>query len=480
MKKYTVINDFKDGLDTRRGVLTSEPGSLVVLENAHINQGGEIEKREKFTADDTVFPALTFGLEYTNAGLITFYGGNTVPAPLPTGVTAVRLYHPAELYTTGTVWTLSAVPFSCNYGGNAFVAGQWTDGAGHYAQYLYYGAPAIPSAVVAPATSVLAIPLIEQSWEGIVLAGRAAVTTLATDLARAIVRETVSAQGTNLWRVIANDGTNGWDSVFSPVNVTFNPLTSQTSGVGLFVEQTDTMTTGENSETSGIAGAQAVAGVTVTAMTAGYITVIAPAKADGSASYTLAYQITFHTSIAQTVLDIVAAINLTKITTGYSAQVDVGDAMGKTFDVFAPIAFGSALNGSGTHSMELEVDWNDAGTTVISAAAPAALRVVSLADVLGSSYTPLLYTGYYVTAYANSGNFSVSGGTPPYTYAWTEVTPGLSGIQISNAAIAFPSFTIPLAPYAVATGVFNLKVTDAATNNITITVNVILWSLGSL
>lgn len=49
---YTVIEDFKYGLDTRRSQLTSVLGTLAKIENAHINQGGEIEVRKAFVRID--------------------------------------------------------------------------------------------------------------------------------------------------------------------------------------------------------------------------------------------------------------------------------------------------------------------------------------------------------------------------------------------------------------------------------------------
>ena len=45
---YILVEDFKGGLDTRRTNVTSVPGSLVTLTNAHISRGGEIEKRKAF------------------------------------------------------------------------------------------------------------------------------------------------------------------------------------------------------------------------------------------------------------------------------------------------------------------------------------------------------------------------------------------------------------------------------------------------
>jgi hypothetical protein len=67
---YFLIQDFKLGLDARRFLLNSPPGSLVTLRNAHITPGGEIEKRKKFGRG--LLPSNAYGLEVTEDGFITF------------------------------------------------------------------------------------------------------------------------------------------------------------------------------------------------------------------------------------------------------------------------------------------------------------------------------------------------------------------------------------------------------------------------
>jgi hypothetical protein len=54
MAKVFSINDFRQGLDVRRTALTAPGGSLRILENAVLNQGGEIEKRLAFVPLGTV------------------------------------------------------------------------------------------------------------------------------------------------------------------------------------------------------------------------------------------------------------------------------------------------------------------------------------------------------------------------------------------------------------------------------------------
>ena len=45
---YQPISDFRGGLDTRKMSLALPAGTLIQCDNAHINQGAEIEKRKAF------------------------------------------------------------------------------------------------------------------------------------------------------------------------------------------------------------------------------------------------------------------------------------------------------------------------------------------------------------------------------------------------------------------------------------------------
>ena len=65
------ITDFRHGLDTRKGALTAEGGSLQALTNAVITPGGDIEKRKAFVLLGTL-PATTFGLFAQGSSLHTF------------------------------------------------------------------------------------------------------------------------------------------------------------------------------------------------------------------------------------------------------------------------------------------------------------------------------------------------------------------------------------------------------------------------
>lgn len=70
------IEDFRLGLDTRKSILTGEPGSLQQLQDCVINSGGEIEKRLAFVLMENPLPPST-GLYGTSAGVHIF---GTTPA----------------------------------------------------------------------------------------------------------------------------------------------------------------------------------------------------------------------------------------------------------------------------------------------------------------------------------------------------------------------------------------------------------------
>jgi hypothetical protein len=76
---YIIVENFKGGLDTRRSVLASAPGTLSKAENVHVSRGGELEKRKAFVAVDIGVDTEhthpfegTYGLESTGDGATVF------------------------------------------------------------------------------------------------------------------------------------------------------------------------------------------------------------------------------------------------------------------------------------------------------------------------------------------------------------------------------------------------------------------------
>ena len=68
--KQLNINDFRYGLDSRRSELTSRSGVLIKCENAHITQGGEVQKRMAFV--ETQLPMGAFAGLPTSNGIMCF------------------------------------------------------------------------------------------------------------------------------------------------------------------------------------------------------------------------------------------------------------------------------------------------------------------------------------------------------------------------------------------------------------------------
>lgn len=130
------LKNFKYGLDSRRSELESQPGTLVELENAHINQGGEIEKRKAFVY--TAFPADTFGAQATSSGIVTFGsitdpgGWSAISAAVGETVYYQRLQHPAVLFGEtydAASHAMTEIIFSEAYGRAAFVNAVFADGS---------------------------------------------------------------------------------------------------------------------------------------------------------------------------------------------------------------------------------------------------------------------------------------------------------------------------------------------------------------
>ena len=122
---YEVIKNFQGGLDARRFFLSLPAGTLTQLINAHITQGGEIEKRKQFL--QITLPSgtgYTFGGQETDNGIVVF--GSASPATvgaLPSPFIYQQLINPLN---SGA--TMTAVVWSTCFGGNAWVIANYSDG----------------------------------------------------------------------------------------------------------------------------------------------------------------------------------------------------------------------------------------------------------------------------------------------------------------------------------------------------------------
>ena len=127
---YIEIANFKYGLDARRSILSTVPGALTKLENAHITQGGEIEKRKSFVS--FTMPSDTFGLQAVSGGLLTF-GSIATPGAFPVSIGTVQVNYQRLQHPNGTT-AMSSVVSSTVFDGLAFVIAEFTDGK----RYPYY------------------------------------------------------------------------------------------------------------------------------------------------------------------------------------------------------------------------------------------------------------------------------------------------------------------------------------------------------
>jgi hypothetical protein len=87
--KVFSITDFRKGLDTRRSPLTAPSGTLRILENAVVNQGGEVEKRMAFVQVATLDPGYLY-LFGQGSKLHVFAIGTTAP-PIDPGTCPVPI-----------------------------------------------------------------------------------------------------------------------------------------------------------------------------------------------------------------------------------------------------------------------------------------------------------------------------------------------------------------------------------------------------
>jgi hypothetical protein len=96
---YIEITNFKYGLDNRKGIMTANPGSLVTLQNAWVNQGGEVEKRRAFLGSQLEASAgQTYGCEFEANGAVVF-GSSSQP---------VQGYIDANLVAASTIASSTA------------------------------------------------------------------------------------------------------------------------------------------------------------------------------------------------------------------------------------------------------------------------------------------------------------------------------------------------------------------------------------
>lgn len=125
---YIVVEDFRGGLDTRRMNVTSTPGTLATLTNAHITRGGEIEKRPAFVPL-TDLPSNTIGLAAAGGQIYVF--GSEAPSSVTfaAGTPSNINYQQLSVSYLSHISKVLSVDF---YNGKIYCAAQFSTGQIHH------------------------------------------------------------------------------------------------------------------------------------------------------------------------------------------------------------------------------------------------------------------------------------------------------------------------------------------------------------
>ena len=521
MARTVIVNDFRRGLDTRRSILTSVPGAMVALENCHVNQGGEIDKRQQFVAATNPFPSGTFGLEVTAVGLVTF-GSIAAPSPLPAGVTYVRLTHPTGYDATG-VAAMTSVPCSANFNGKAFVITTWSDGN----VFLYfdgaliqesrgglvlYKAAGVVETVDSLATDLAALINSFPGWKAqanmtagiqdfvigrlrntnvaiLVLLGTTTIKAgdqiqvigvggvgyngiqTVTQVDNTIPtnpnvyynnpgsnEDVVIVYGGSIINLSATTATNGSIIVDSPPGVYSIPVNYPFSSAGVLSESL----LNQDNISVGAAAAYVVLGFTLS--TTGTLAITAPAKADGSGSVdVLGGTMNVTNLYAYDIFDMARKINARTGLTGYSCVPWRwnGGSVSPGLTIFAPASFGLF-----TYNLTVTT----AGTLVSSTTGNTPYLGLQLTLTPSSiSATNLLKLANQVIAHTvvAKATASATGNNGVVSYAWIECdaagnSTSPSGIILSVSNRAVVGFSALVAYNSSLTGFFKCTATDGS------------------
>ncbi len=182
---YLTIENFKYGRDTRRSELTTRPGALARCQDAHINQGGEIESRQRFSLYSGAQTGPTFGYqEVADAVLIFGSVANATAFAAYPSVTAASGNIPASAYRRLIdplgASAMTSVIASCAINGKDFVIAEFA-GGGTPTRFAFYNGVAIAD-----------------SYRGIVLAPDLTTGSIAWTLYAAIQNDLSPALGFGL------------------------------------------------------------------------------------------------------------------------------------------------------------------------------------------------------------------------------------------------------------------------------------------
>jgi hypothetical protein len=481
MDKYLQLANFHFGLDSRRAQLTSQPGTLQTLVNAHINPGGEIEKRKAFVrlnTDATRRPSWVFGLQDSEDGLLMFGDrpliGETIGRSRTANVATLTVSRPHHL-TVGDLVTVAsmtdasfnavAVAVLSTTGNTAFtyanvgvdvVSAADTAGRVTYTTTLPPGVTYVPLVYPRDIYDPLILNIITmtevtfslnfngkafvaakfsdgvhvlyydglpvyQSQNGMVIGGHADLAAQATELTAEINRIG------NGWTAAVGTSTYDTASVLikSPAGTSFSVVITKESVAGtlgdVLVDHGNTGTSGIRATASFKVNNNGTAGVDTW-------TITAPATAAGTGTFDLMNgAVASDASAALTAALLVATINANTNVTGYSASVN-----GVNVFVYAPLAFGAFT-------------FNLTVTTTGTAATAASTGGSTLALTLSTTFLQSVVLGHSGNRSVGSENVvaSATGGTTPYTlFTWSEVNPDGTAVTTPSGIIINPEYTV--------------------------------------
>lgn len=531
---YLNIANFKFGLDSRRSELTSTPGTLLTCENAHVNQGGEIEKRKAWVGincavgdalTNATLPVGCFGAEPGIATIFTF-GSIATPGGIPAGVTYVRCQSPQGGAMTGIL-------SSTSFGGLPFCVASFNDGAYGNNTYCFYNGV-----------------LVRDFTSGVILASLNTNTKIATDFA-ALINQTTT--------FTATDDGNGSVEVFNVPNQQSNSYTNaivKTTAAGTLTGVFNSAGTPAVSSNAAMGSFQILAGSTgsISSVKVNGVEILNVAVAwTTDAAHTaiaVAQQINNYAStpdyVARAVngtVDIFTTTATPAGANGYVIQVTVsglycdiciGDCIvsvtgtaAAAANVFQHIYVGGATDINGTSNagglpgitdiptalaqVARYIQTNASGYTARAEGttfrlaklvtrsddAPLNVSIVPASNfsVTTGTSNPLVVSLVVTTLSAAKGTslgasslgqgislVSVSGGVGPYSYQWTQVNSTTAGIQgnvtaitVTNPTTVHPSFTDSPTTLAGSAQVVCV-VTDAAGNVATSPVLTLIWT----
>lgn len=418
---YFVIENFKQGLDTRRFELSASPGSLVEIKNAHITQAGDIEKRKAFSLFATL-PANTFGLEATSAGLVVF--GSVLEPTMPSGVSYVRCQVGSDSYSEPAP-SMTGILCSGTYGGKAWCAATFSNNKA----YAFYD-----GAVV-------------RGFEQGTVINDIDTLSVAKRIADAL-NEQLSPLDFVITR--ADDKIN----IFSPPESNFEMVELakvSDHGTLAYAKMAD--------QSDGSTGVGAYTSINLASGSSGAInSIVAPICNDSGvgeeANYdTLDYvellsldingdpiPVPFTSTLSNTATLVANAINANTGTTGYTATARAG-----IVTIKGPSTYGSELTG-----LNVTIDYTgmtiEAGIPDLSLQLPVSIKV-SLEKTKGETYTK---------------NFTAAptGGALQYSYKWETV--GESQVAIEKTDSKYAKFSAIVPTQSMAFGKFRLTVTDSS------------------